>query len=377
MTGRERPRALTVHARGVQHSYGDFHALRGIDLEVRPAEFMTLLGASGSGKSTLLQAIAGLIEPDSGDILVDGRVVTGLPPERRDMGFVFQNYALFPHMTVHGNVAFPLQMRREDRRTIGSRVGEVLELVGLSQFADRYPGELSGGQQQRVALARAITFRPGVLLLDEPLGALDRQLRQQLGLDLRRVQHETGITTIYVTHDQEEAFVLSSRIAVMREGSILQIDTPENIYRRPTDLFVATFLGDLNLLDGTVQASGNSGDIVSLFAGDTRLFAEIASPVADGSGVSVGLRPEELRVGVLGDRPSFKARVESVIFGGSWVRYQLLLSDGQRLSALNSSTHEVISEGSDVEVSYEPARALVFPASTEPLVPHVDAVVPA
>jgi ABC-type Fe3+/spermidine/putrescine transport system ATPase subunit len=356
---------VEVVAQGVEHHYGSFHALRSVDLMVRPAEFMTLLGSSGSGKSTLLQAIAGLIEPAAGRIRIGGDDVTGLPPEKRDIGFVFQNYALFPHMSVRGNVAFPLQMRGTARRTLNERVGEALELVGLGHLGDRHPAELSGGQQQRVALARAITFRPRVLLLDEPLGALDRQLRQQLGLQLRHLQREIGITTIYVTHDQEEAFVLSSRIAVLREGRILQLDTPEHIYRSPADLFVATFLGDLNVLAGTVRDS--DGGTVTVAAGGERIHAEAGPTGLSAGAVKVGFRPEELRVRALtragNDGAGFEALIDSAIFGGSWIRYELVLADGSRVHALNTSTHEVLAEGTKAWVTYDPHRTLVFPAT--------------
>jgi ABC-type Fe3+/spermidine/putrescine transport system ATPase subunit len=320
-----------VQVRGVEHSYDGSPALQGVDLDIRAAEFVTLLGPSGSGKSTLLQVIAGLIEPACGQILIGGTDVSHLAPERRDIGFVFQNYALFPHMTVHGNVAFPLQMRRHDKKTVRSRVADALDLVGLSHLAGRYPGQLSGGQQQRVALARAITFRPRVLLLDEPLGALDRQLRQQLGLDLRRLQRDIGITTIYVTHDQEEAFVLSSRIAVMNQGRILQVGAPRQMYRRPTNLFVANFLGDLNVLDGLVNGTGvDVGGVV------IRTAPGPAAGLTPGSPVSVGIRPEELRVSAdaLVSADSFGARVEAAIFGGSWVRYELILANDARIHAV-------------------------------------------
>ena len=351
------PEGAEVRVRGVKHSYDGSPALQGVDLDARAAEFVTLLGPSGSGKSTLLQVIAGLIEPACGQVLIGGTDVSHLAPERRDIGFVFQNYALFPHMTVHGNVAFPLQMRRRDKKTVMSRVAEALNLVGLSHLAGRYPGQLSGGQQQRVALARAITFRPRVLLLDEPLGALDRQLRQQLGLDLRRLQRDIGITTIYVTHDQEEAFVLSSRIAVMNHGRILQVGAPRQMYQRPTDLFVANFLGDLNVLDGLVNGTGvDVGGVV------IRTAPGPVAGLASGSPVSVGIRPEELRVSAdaLVSADSFGARVEAAIFGGSWVRYELILANGARIHAVAPSTSAIVGEGSQVTVAYRPQSVSVF-----------------
>ncbi|HEY2642393.1 MAG TPA: ABC transporter ATP-binding protein, partial [Galbitalea sp.] len=249
---RPRGRVSDVSVRGLRHVFEHSIALAGIDLTIDGGEFMTLLGPSGSGKTTLLRIIAGLIEPSAGSVLIDQVDVTSLPTQQRDISFVFQSYALFPHLTVSQNIEFPLRMRNVDRRARGRRVEEMLELVSLEEMGHRMPAQLSGGQQQRVALARALAHRPKVLLLDEPLGALDRRLRQQLGGELRRILREAAVTTIYVTHDQEEAFILSDRVAVMSRGRIRQVGTPVQIYTRPVDMFVANFVGETNTFTGRV-----------------------------------------------------------------------------------------------------------------------------
>ncbi len=237
----------TVVVTAVEKRFDAVGAVRGISLSVGAGEFLTLLGPSGSGKTTTLMMIAGFETPTAGDIAIDGRSVVTLPPHKRHIGMVFQNYALFPHMTVAENIGFPLRQRGVDRVTRARLVAESLELVRLPGYQQRYPRQLSGGQQQRVALARAIVFRPRLLLMDEPLGALDKQLREGLQLEMRRLHADLGITFIYVTHDQEEALTMSDRIAVMNEGRIAQIGTPENLYDRPCDRFVASFIGEFEL----------------------------------------------------------------------------------------------------------------------------------
>ncbi len=227
--------------------------MRGVTLDIRSGEFLTLLGPSGSGKTTTLMMIAGFETPTAGDIAIDGNSVVALPPYRRNIGMVFQNYALFPHMTVAENIGFPLKQRGVDRATRARLVAESLELVRLPGYQSRYPRQLSGGQQQRVALARAIVFRPRLLLMDEPLGALDKQLRESLQLEMRRLHAELGITFIYVTHDQAEALTMSDRVAVMNEGLIAQVGTPEDLYDRPCDRFVASFIGESNFMQGVVR----------------------------------------------------------------------------------------------------------------------------
>lgn len=250
-------RAASVTAVAVEHVFDNgFRALEPTDLHVEAGSFCTLLGPSGSGKTTLLRIFAGLVTPTAGSVTIGGVDVTALPVQQRDIGFVFQHYALFPHMTVAQNIGYPLRVRKLSKDARAQRVAEMLDLVGLTAFAQSKPHELSGGQQQRVAIARAMVYGPRVLLLDEPLGALDRKLRQQLGADLRRIQHETGTTAIYVTHDQEEAFLLSDSVVVMNHGEVRQKGDPRAVYGRPRDLFVAGFLGDTNVMRGTVAERG-------------------------------------------------------------------------------------------------------------------------
>ena len=226
---------------------------------MRRGEFVTLLGPSGSGKTTTLRMIAGFTSPTGGSIEIDGQDMTRVPPHRRDVGMVFQNYALFPHMTAAQNVAFPLRMRKQSRAEIDRRVGDALDLVKLRHLADRYPRQLSGGQQQRIALARAVVFEPRLLLMDEPLGALDRKLREALQLEIIRISRELGATVLYVTHDQEEALVMSDRIAIFNEGRIEQLGSGEDLYDRPASLFVADFIGESNILRGRYEADGADG----------------------------------------------------------------------------------------------------------------------
>jgi putative spermidine/putrescine transport system ATP-binding protein len=287
--------------------------LKATSLEIPGGAFCTLLGPSGSGKTTLLRTIAGLISPTSGRIFIDGKDVTNLPVQARNIGFVFQNYALFPHMSVAENIEYPLRVHKwqiNDRRT---RVKEILDLIELSHAADRAVGELSGGQQQRVAIGRALAYRPSLLLLDEPMGALDRRLRQQLGEDLREVQQRTGITAVYVTHDQEEAFILSDKVAIMDQGSILQYASPTELYFRPRSRFVAKFLGEANVIevgalnrrdDGTVLASTELGAI------------PVVAVVEHGpeGRLAVVIRPEEIQLSTRSDTsPEFATPVSVTI----------------------------------------------------------------
>jgi len=277
---------------GVSKSFGKFVAVDSVDLAVRRGEFLTLLGPSGSGKTTLLMMIAGFVEPTGGDILLDGRPVTGLLPEQRNFGMVFQGYALFPHMTVSGNIAYPLEVRRQPRKAIARRVDEMLELVQLREFAGRYPRQLSGGQQQRVALARALSFGPPLLLLDEPLGALDRKLRGELQIQLKDLHVKTGTTFIYVTHDQEEALSMSDRIAIMNRARIVQVGTPTELYERPNSSFAANFLGESNFIRARVTGREEGRLICDI--GGTRLLQRSPAMVPPGTAVTLALRPEKI-----------------------------------------------------------------------------------
>ncbi|QYJ03531.1 ABC transporter ATP-binding protein [Nocardioides panacisoli] len=262
-----------------------------MDLTVAPGEFMTLLGPSGSGKTTTLNLIAGFIEPDAGTIDVGGAPIVGLPAHKRDIGVVFQQYLLFPHMKVGVNVAFPLRRRGVSKREAHRRAMDILEIVGLNDMADRYPRQLSGGQQQRVALARALVFNPKLLLLDEPLGALDKRLRESLQLEIRRIHRDLGVTFIFVTHDQEEALAMSDRIAVFSEGHIEQVGSGESLYHNPDTLFVAKFLGDSNVIEGSLRVDDGRTHIVD---GDRRFLAPSAT--ATDERMAIVVRPECVRL---------------------------------------------------------------------------------
>jgi putative spermidine/putrescine transport system ATP-binding protein len=306
----------------VRKTYGRVVALTDISLEVAEGEFVTLLGPSGSGKTTTLMLIAGFERPSRGEILIRGASVVARPPEQRDIGMVFQSYALFPHMTVFENVAFPLRTRRLPARDVAARAGEALEAVRLPDLDRRYPRQLSGGQQQRVALARALVYRPSLLLMDEPLGALDRKLREEMQAELKAIQRELGVTTLYVTHDQQEALALSDRIAVMNAGDIVQVGAPLELYERPAADFVASFLGDVNFIEGTAVGSVEGFAAVEVQGGFTVTVAA-GAPIAPGKRVRLAIRPERLRLEAAAnaDASTWRVRVASVVFHGEAVRY--------------------------------------------------------
>lgn len=279
---------------GVTKRYGKVTAVDRLDLVVRDGEILTLLGPSGCGKTTTLRCIAGFVVPDEGRIFLGEEEVTRLPPEKRDIGFVFQNYALWPHMTVFQNLAFGLQLRRTPKEEIGKRVREVLSLVRLSGMEDRYPRQLSGGQQQRVALARALVLRPRVLLLDEPLSNLDAKLREEMRFEIRELQRQLGITAIYVTHDQAEALVLSDRIAVLNEGRLVQLGTPEEIYQRPANRFVAGFIGLSSFVEARVASVEADG--ATLETEDGVRFRVPKGGLAEGQTIFLAIRPEHVEI---------------------------------------------------------------------------------
>ncbi|MBN8904278.1 MAG: ABC transporter ATP-binding protein [Rhodospirillales bacterium] len=339
MDGGLSPIAATRLGRGASVSLVDLEkrfegvgAVRGISLEIASGEFLTLLGPSGSGKTTTLMMIAGFETPSGGDIAIDRQSVVGVPPHRRNIGMVFQNYALFPHLTVAENIAFPLKQRGVDRGTRAVRVKEALALVRLPGYEARYPRQLSGGQQQRVALARAIVFQPRLLLMDEPLGALDKQLRESLQLEMRRLHADLGITFVYVTHDQEEALTMSDRIAVVNEGRIAQLGAPEALYDRPCDRFVASFLGESNFLTGTVRGM-ETGVVVAECAGAV-LRGVAPQALAAGAAVTLSTRPERMRFAdALPAAPGnrLRATVTEAVFAGERCRYLLRAEDGTML----------------------------------------------
>ena len=317
----------TVTLTGLVKRYGTTLALDGVSLSVAPGEFFTLLGPSGCGKTTTLRSVAGFVTPDAGDVAIDGASITGVPPHRRRVGMVFQHYALFPHRTVAQNVAFGLRMQRVAKPEIASRVAEALALVQLPGYGGRYPSQLSGGEQQRVALARALVTRPAVLLLDEPLGALDKKLRDHMKIELKRLQREVGITTIYVTHDQEEALTMSDRIAVMDRGRVEQVASPRDLYETPATPFVASFIGNINLLTG--RAAGTN----TVDCGTATLAATGAAP--RGAAVSVALRPERIRLDPSAALDTvIPMTVAHVVYQGETVRYILKSEAGLELQAV-------------------------------------------
>jgi iron(III) transport system ATP-binding protein len=284
--------ALGIRIEGVNLSYGSNHVLKGVDLDIRPGELFAFLGPSGCGKTTLLRLIAGFNHADTGRVLVGGNDISGLPPWRRDVGMVFQSYALWPHMSVARNVAFGLEERRVPRPEIARRVKAAIDLVGLTSLGERRPSQLSGGQQQRVALARTIAIEPKVLLLDEPLSNLDAKLRVQVRRELRDLQQRLGLTTIFVTHDQEEANTICDRIAVMNEGVVQQVGTPKELYEQPANLFVASFLGTANILEGRVTGEGG----LRVFEADGGLRVPVPAGASIPAGAKMTFRPQDAAI---------------------------------------------------------------------------------
>ncbi|RVH62692.1 ABC transporter ATP-binding protein [Sinorhizobium meliloti] len=323
--------STAVEFRNVTKRFGDFVAVDDLSLSVEKGQFVTLLGSSGSGKSTSLMMLAGFMAPTSGSIFIDGEDVTGVPPDRRNIGLVYQNYALFPHMTVAANVGFPLKMRHMSKSDISERVRASLEKVRLGAFADRFPAQLSGGQQQRVALARAMIFEPAILLMDEPLGALDKNLREEMQVEIKRIQQDAGITTIYVTHDQEEAMSMSDNVVVMSGGKIEQAAPPAELYEQPRNAFVAQFIGSANVLLGKFNTTDGQASFVS----DAGASLPLAVPLPDPSGTrkTAIIRPERIRFTVANDPNAIKAVVETVLFGGTMIRYAVRAGE-QRLDVV-------------------------------------------
>jgi putative spermidine/putrescine transport system ATP-binding protein len=326
--------------RDLRKVFGAVVACEDVDLEVRRGEFVTLLGPSGSGKTTTLRMIAGFTTPSGGSIEIGGRDMTRVPPHRRNVGMVFQNYALFPHMTAAQNIGFPLQMRGVPREETRARVERALGLVKLEGYGDRYPRALSGGQQQRIALARAVVFEPHVLLMDEPLGALDRKLREALQVEIVQVSRQIGATVLYVTHDQEEALVMSDRIAIFNQGRIEQLGSGEDLYERPASLFVADFIGTSNIVRGRFEADGDAGGWLSGPTARLRVSpgAVERASLAGGSAAALVVRPERTRI-LEADDPAppdsnvIDATVDAVLYLGSESKYGLHLADGQPASA--------------------------------------------
>jgi spermidine/putrescine transport system ATP-binding protein len=354
-------------------------AVDGVDLTVQSGEFFSLLGPSGCGKTTTLRLVAGFEQPTAGKVLLDGTDVTGIPPHKRNVNTVFQSYALFPFLSVFDNVAFGLRHRSLSKADIASRVGESLELVKMTEYAKRRPGQLSGGQQQRVALARALVLKPAVLLLDEPLGALDAKLRRSLKVELKALQEQVGITFLYVTHDQEEALTMSDRLAVMNAGRIVQIGGPRGVYEEPHDTYVADFLGVSNLMDVDVVERG-PGQRCRIKVGEAALVAERGE--VDGLGhAHAVIRPERVRIEAYGSPGDNRvpAMVERLVFLGAATQVMLRLGAGMPLQALvqNDGEDTGLAQGSPVHVFLPPdgLRVLGGEAREVPVAPEDDSLV--
>ncbi|WP_027256164.1 ABC transporter ATP-binding protein [Leisingera aquimarina] len=346
-----------IDVRNAVKRYGDFTALKRISLTIEDNEFFTLLGPSGCGKTTLLRMIAGFEDVTEGEILLFGEAIAKLPPHQRPVNTVFQNYALFPHMTILENVAFGLEMRGKSKAEARTRAGEMLELVQLTQFAARKPSQLSGGQQQRVALARALAPQPKVLLLDEPLSALDLKLRKQMQLELKHLQRETGITFIFVTHDQEEALTMSDRIAVMSAGEMQQLGTPTEIYEQPRNMFVADFIGETNLLEVSVDQVMN-GRATCHLGGGQALTCNSVEGIGTGAKVHMSVRPERLFMSdVPVEAESLKGRVAENIFVGTDISTLVDLAEGPqfivRTSNSDRGNKRIFEPGSEIFVNME------------------------
>ena len=345
------------HAVIIDHAvktYGDFTAVNGISLTIKQGEFFTLLGPSGCGKTTLLRMIAGFNTVDGGEIRFDDQVINNLPAHKRDIGMVFQNYAIFPHLNVAENVAYGLKARKVPKAEIAPRVEEALKMVQIDQLKTRQPNELSGGQQQRVALARAFVIEPGVLLMDEPLSNLDAKLRVQMRTTIKKLQRRLGITTVYVTHDQEEALAISDRIAVMNQGNIMQIGTPEEIYRKPANPFVANFIGVSNFIDCDVKTAGDTAE-VSL-PGNYSLQIPVSRAYTGPAILSA--RPEQLFF----DKEGIPGRITMSIFLGDFIQYEVELVTGQVIE-LNEYTKDVDAirpDGEEVHISMSPAKVSLY-----------------
>ncbi|MCR4706738.1 MAG: ABC transporter ATP-binding protein [Clostridiales bacterium] len=334
--------------------YGDFQAVNGISLTIQPGEFFTLLGPSGCGKTTLLRMIAGFNTVDGGEIRFDDRVINGVPAHKRDIGMVFQNYAIFPHLNVTDNVAYGLKARKVPAAEIGPRVQEALKMVQIDHLAARKPNELSGGQQQRVALARAFVIEPSVLLMDEPLSNLDAKLRVQMRTTIKKLQRRLGITTVYVTHDQEEALAISDRIAVMKEGNIMQVGAPEEIYRKPANPFVANFIGVSNFIDCDVNAQGGTADI----AIEGKYHIRIPASQAYTGAAILSARPEQLFLAERG----IPGTITLALFLGDFVQYEIRLENGQvvELNEYTKDTDSTRGVGESVFVDFNPKQVSLY-----------------
>lgn len=353
-----KPRALPITVRNVTKTYAAVHALDDVSLDVKSGEFLTLLGPSGSGKTTLLMVLAGFTRPDQGSLKFGDEEVIRKPPHLRDVGMVFQNYALFPHMTVAGNVGYPLRLRKVPKAEAAARVEQALETVQLGGYGGRRIDQLSGGQKQRVALARSIVFEPRILLMDEPLSALDKKLRDRMQIELRHLHEKLGMTTVYVTHDQREALTMSDRIAVVNHGRIMQLATPQALYDTPANRFVADFIGDSTFLDVTRQ-----GD--QIMYGDMAL--KHAAPAPDTASLALMIRPERLHLAgpdQVQDANLFRATTSEVVYQGDSYLMYAQLPDGVEISIRGAIRSGVVSDlpsvGDPVTLALDPADTVLI-----------------
>jgi ABC-type Fe3+/spermidine/putrescine transport system ATPase subunit len=352
-----------LQLQGVAQSYGTYRALHGVDLTVETGTFVSLLGPSGSGKTTLLRLIAGFEQPNAGRILIAGQDMSGVPAHRRSVGVVFQNLALFPHLTVGGNVAFGLEVRRMPRQEVARRVGAALAMVDLPGLERRRVHEMSGGQRQRVALARALVLQPAVLLLDEPLSALDLKLRQMLQDELKQIQRRSGTTFVFVTHDQDEALRLSDRIAVVNHGRIEQVGTADEIYDRPCSAFVAGFVGDTNMLPGCIAAAAGPGRAAITLDGlGITMEAPCHAAVSPGKRAALSVRPENLQLGAAGGRA---AKVTDVAYAGARIRYALQAGSLPLLAdvAVRPGGGERMQPGAQTTVAWSAGDSVIVPVN--------------
>ena len=341
----------------VHKSFGSARAVSGVTLDIQENEFFALLGPSGSGKTTLLRMMAGFEGLTAGEVLLNGTSITHMPPNKRPVNLMFQSYALFPHMSVAQNIAYGLEMEKLPKSKVNARVAEILEVIQLAHLSARKPDQLSGGQQQRVALARALVKRPKVLLLDEPLGALDKKLRSEMQLELKRLQHDFGITFVVVTHDQEEALVMADRVAIMQDGALLQVGTPREIYEHPQTRFAAGFIGVMNFLDVTVTADG-------LRARDGSMIAANPSDLAQGRAAVAAVRPERLIIGAEGDN-TLTGEIAAIAYQGMdlFLHINTALSDTPLIARITSDVADRLrpSVGQNVSVGWAAQDTRIFP----------------
>jgi len=351
--------SVAIKIDNVVKRFGKDTVINGLSLDIKPGEFFTLLGPSGCGKTTLLRMIIGFNTIDGGQIMIDGKVINDIPTNKRNMGMVFQNYAIFPHMSVKDNIAFGLKNRKVPKDEIERRVDEILKVVKIDHLKNRMPQKLSGGQQQRIALARAIVIHPEVLLMDEPLSNLDAKLRTEMRNAIKQIQRQVGITTVYVTHDQEEALAVSDRIAVMNAGVIQQVDTPKNIYQRPANIFVSTFIGLSNILDGRLESNDNGKAVVRI--GDYRFHMNnILKDSGANRPVKVSVRPEEFIIN-RETQEGIPVTVKSSVFLGVDTHYFVETREGQEIEVIqNSDLDELIPDGTRIHLKVQTHKINVF-----------------